>query len=146
MNWSLATAWLLTRPQDYNSRPMWALTFGGFWYNFSVFPFQGAHPTRSWTIFYDTIYACQDRRDDVKAGVKSTALLFGTWVKPILFIFAAIFVSSLAYAGYELHLDLGYFVVTVGGSTIHLLWQLVSLDVDDPKDCWRKFAVSGFSC
>lgn len=47
----------------------------------------------------DTIYACQDKRDDVKAGVKSTALLFGAHVKKILAVFAMSFVTCLAVAG-----------------------------------------------
>jgi 4-hydroxybenzoate polyprenyltransferase len=30
-----------------------------------------------WMVIYDTIYAFQDRADDVKIGLKSTAVLFG---------------------------------------------------------------------
>ena len=37
-----------------------------------------------WTIGYDTIYAHQDREDDISVGVKSTALLFGEKTKPII--------------------------------------------------------------
>ena len=33
----------------------------------------------AWTIFYDTIYALQDKEDDALIGVKSTARLFGFW-------------------------------------------------------------------
>jgi hypothetical protein len=36
----------------------------------------------SWTIVYNTIYACQDRDDDVAAEVKSTAVLFGSHMRP----------------------------------------------------------------
>ena len=43
----------------------------------------------------------QDRKDDVKAGVKSTALLFGDYVKPILGIFGATFVGCRGL-GYRL--------------------------------------------
>lgn len=42
-----------------------------------------------WTLVYDTIYAHQDKLDDVKAGVKSTALLFGEQTRPWLSGFAA---------------------------------------------------------
>ena len=44
-----------------------------------------------WTLVYDTIYAHQDKTDDVTAGVKSTALLFGEQTRPWLsgFAFAA---------------------------------------------------------
>jgi 4-hydroxybenzoate polyprenyltransferase len=37
-----------------------------------------------WTLVYDTIYAYMDKRDDVRAGIKSTALLFGPNTKAIL--------------------------------------------------------------
>jgi len=127
MNWGLPTAWLITSPADVKSSPMWALTFGAF----------------CWTILYDTIYACQDRKDDVKAGVKSTALLFGDWVKQILGIFAVAFVATLAYAGYQTNQSWVYFTISVGGCAAHLLWQLVTLDPDVPEDCWAKFDSNG---
>lgn len=41
-----------------------------------------------WTLVYDTIYAHQDKVDDISAGVKSTALLFGENTRPWLTSFA----------------------------------------------------------
>ena len=38
----------------------------------------------AWTIVYDTIYAHQDKHDDIKIGVKSSALAFGNNTKKIL--------------------------------------------------------------
>ncbi|KAJ3554256.1 hypothetical protein NM688_g3204 [Phlebia brevispora] len=52
-----------------------------------------------WTVYYDSIYACQDRTDDVKAGIKSTALLFGPRVKPAVRMFAVAFVGLMTLAG-----------------------------------------------
>ncbi|KAG5642152.1 hypothetical protein DXG03_003556 [Asterophora parasitica] len=127
MNWGLPTAWLMASPNDYKSSPLWVLMFGIF----------------CWTIFYDTIYACQDRKDDINAGVKSTALLFGDYVKPILAIFGAIFVATLAYAGQALNLGAEFFIISVGGCAVHLTWQLVTLDVENPKDCGAKFVANG---
>ncbi|KAI0724919.1 UbiA prenyltransferase family-domain-containing protein [Fomitopsis betulina] len=123
MNWGLPTAWLMTRPQDVTYTPMWVLLFGSL----------------CWTIFYDTIYACQDKKDDVKAGVKSTALLFGAYIKLILVTFAAVFVCTLAYIGLKLDMSLPYFVIGVGGSAAHLAWQLCTLNVDIPEECGKKF-------
>ncbi|TKY86602.1 hypothetical protein EX895_004241 [Sporisorium graminicola] len=51
-----------------------------------------------WTLVYDTIYAHQDKTDDVHAGVKSTALLFGDKTKPILSAFSASTVGLFAYS------------------------------------------------
>lgn len=128
MNWGLPTAWLIVAPGDIKSVPMYILTFG----------------TICWTIVYDTIYACQDRRDDVKAGVKSTALLFADWVKPILTVFATVFVATLTYAGMSTGHGWTYFALSVGGCAAHLVWQLLTLDVDSPEDCWSKFNSNGY--
>ncbi|TFY60194.1 hypothetical protein EVG20_g7505 [Dentipellis fragilis] len=97
----------------------------------------------SWTIFYDTIYACQDRKDDVKAGVKSTALLFGTWVRPILSCFALVFLASLVYAGFCNGKGLPFYLVSCGGALAHIGWQLATWDPNDPKDCGAKFKSNG---
>lgn len=128
MNWGLPTAWLMAAPNDWQFAPMWAFTIG----------------TVSWTIVYDTIYACQDRKDDVKAGVKSTAVLFGDYVKPILSCFAAAFIASLIYAGVTTGQGWIYYAVSVAGCAGHLLWQLITLDTEDPQDCWNKFDSNGY--
>lgn len=44
-----------------------------------------------WTVGYDTIYAVQDRTDDVRLGVRSTAVLFGQHTRSITF---GIYLSS----------------------------------------------------
>ncbi|KAI9433076.1 4-hydroxybenzoate polyprenyl transferase [Lactarius indigo] len=67
-----------------------------------------------WTMHYDTIYACQDRKDDVKVGVKSTAVMLGDFVRP--------FTSATPY----------FFYVTIGGTSLHLIWQYVTVDLDSP--------------
>lgn len=51
------------------------------------------------------------------------------------------FVATLAYAGLETNQGWIYFTVSVGGCAAHLWWQLGTLDVNEPKDCWQKFYV-----
>lgn len=96
---------------------------------------------RSWTIVYDTIYACQDVRDDVAAGVKSTAVLFGRHIRVILSVFATAFVLCLAIAGISNGQGAVYFAVTVAGAAGHLVWQLWTVDLEDGADCSKKFLV-----
>lgn len=115
----------MAAPEDLKSEAMWAVTLG----------------TICWTILYDTIYALQDKRDDAQAGVKSTALLFGSYVRPILLLFGTAFVASLAYAGVATGQNELYFGVTVGGAAAHIAWQLMTLDVESPSDCFNKFVV-----
>jgi len=66
--------------------------------------------TICWAIVYDTIYAIQDREDDLKIGVKSSAILFGsyTWLGVGLFVSFMLFFLSLA--GKISHLGAGYYV------------------------------------
>lgn len=52
-----------------------------------------------WTLVYDTIYAHQDKADDVNAGVKSTALLFAANTQPWLTGFTASAASLWALSG-----------------------------------------------
>ena len=52
-----------------------------------------------WTLVYDTIYAHQDKADDVKVGVRSTALLFGAHTRAVLSAFSAGSVGLVALAG-----------------------------------------------
>ncbi|GJM95717.1 hypothetical protein PR202_ga12494 [Eleusine coracana subsp. coracana] len=59
-----------------------------------------------WTLVYDTIYAHQDRKDDLKAGVKSTAIKFGHNTKYWLSAFGAACIGSLALSGYNAGLGL----------------------------------------
>ena len=53
-----------------------------------------------WTLAYDTIYAYQDREDDLKNNIKSTAVLFGSRGKTYVQIFYCLFIAFLAYANY----------------------------------------------
>jgi len=84
----------------------------------------------------DTIYACQDIKDDLKMGVRSTAILFGSWIRPLLICCAVIFVAMLAGAGFINQQGPAYFVLSVGGTAAHLLWQFLTVDLEVPESCW----------
>ncbi|XP_023143909.1 4-hydroxybenzoate polyprenyltransferase, mitochondrial [Amphiprion ocellaris] len=91
-----------------------------------------------WTLMYDTIYAHQDKEDDIKVGVKSTALKFQEQTKPWLSGFSVAMMSGLVVAGINANQTLPYYAVltTVG---IHLTHQIYTLDINKPEDCWKKF-------
>ena len=92
----------------------------------------------AWVIGYDTIYAHQDREDDMMIGIKSTALLFEQNTPAMLTLFYTIAVVLIGGAG-----------VMAGGSwifmlgllafAIHLSWQVVTIDIDDPAHCLKLF-------
>ncbi|KAK1792322.1 hypothetical protein P4O66_012272, partial [Electrophorus voltai] len=62
-----------------------------------------------WTLIYDTIYAHQDKEDDIKLGVKSTALRFQEHTKPWLGAFTVAMVSGLVLAGANANQTLPYY-------------------------------------
>jgi len=58
-----------------------------------------------WTVAYDTQYAMTDRADDLKAGIKSTAILFGELDLLIIGILQACFLAMMVYVFYVLSLN-----------------------------------------
>jgi len=99
----------------------------------------------TWTLFYDTIYAHQDREDDTLIGVKSTARLFGANTRVWLFGFQVATVLLMATAAImALAQDQGPVPLLVALTGIwgfgwHLTWQLRRLNLDDPASCRAVF-------
>ncbi len=99
----------------------------------------------SWTLFYDTIYAHQDKEDDALIGVKSTARLFAdntpAWLRG--FLMGAVGLMGLAVLGATIGgNNILAMVVALGGVWAfgwHLLWQLQRLNIDSPEVCLRLF-------
>lgn len=91
-----------------------------------------------WTMIYDTIYAHQDKQDDARIGVKSSALALGAQTKPALATLAVGKVGLLTAAGYFADLSTPYYVgVALSGA--HVARQVVSTDLENPKECMRAF-------
>jgi 4-hydroxybenzoate polyprenyltransferase len=91
-----------------------------------------------WVMGYDTIYAHQDKEDDVIAGVKSTALKFGSQTKLWLAFFFSCAVLLITLAGIAAQAG-QIFYVAVLAPALHLAWQVKSLDIDDAASCLRLF-------
>jgi 4-hydroxybenzoate polyprenyltransferase len=92
----------------------------------------------AWTVGYDTIYAHQDKEDDALVGLKSTALKFGPQTKPWLTLFYGLTVILLGLAAYYAGAGRVFFV-GLALASVHLAWQIVTLDVDDPANCLQRF-------
>ncbi|KAF7269386.1 hypothetical protein GWI33_017589 [Rhynchophorus ferrugineus] len=91
-----------------------------------------------WTIIYDTIYAHQDRVDDLKVGVKSTALKFNEDSQLWFSGFATLMTSSLLCAGIMSTQTWPYYTA-VGLVTGHLAHQISTLKINNSSDCLKKF-------
>lgn len=75
-----------------------------------------------WAVIYDTFYAMSDRKDDLKIGIKSTAILFGKHDLLIIFGSQLLMIINLIYIGKIA--ELGYlFYVSIGISAIFMMYQ-----------------------
>lgn len=98
----------------------------------------------AWTLFYDTIYAHQDKEDDALIGVKSTARLFADRTPRWLMLFLVLAVLLGLYAVIAALIDGSVLTLVlalggVWGFGMHLWWQLRHLDIDDVQTCLRLF-------
>jgi 4-hydroxybenzoate polyprenyltransferase len=91
-----------------------------------------------WTIGYDTIYAHQDKEDDLILGLKSSALKLGPSTQSWLVGFYAgavvLWAAACFLAGAHLIVAVALALVVA-----QLLWQVVTLDIDDPANCLVRF-------
>ena len=137
----------------------WPQVFLGLAFNWGALLAYAAHDGRigwpavvlwlagiAWTLFYDTIYAHQDKEDDALIGVKSTARLFGSQTRRWLlgFMVLSVTLAALAVLGALLAADVGPVAVLIAlaglwGFGAHLGWQLARLDIDDPEACMMLF-------
>lgn len=92
----------------------------------------------AWTIGYDTIYAHQDKEDDLMLGLKSTALHFGPatprWVAGFYGIAVLAWGIGAAHAGAHL---ISFVALALVG--LHFVWQVASLDISDADNCLTRF-------
>ncbi|MFK2905996.1 4-hydroxybenzoate octaprenyltransferase [Dyella ginsengisoli] len=85
-----------------------------------------------WSVIYDTEYAMVDRDDDLKAGAKSTAILFGDADLPILAILMATFELAMVFVGQRAQLGWPYWLALAGSVALfgYQLWRIRGRDRD----------------
>ena len=90
-----------------------------------------------WTVGYDTYYAMTDRDDDLKIGVKSTAILFGEADRVIILTLQALSLGCLLLAGSKLSWGSG-FNRSAGGRRL-LRWEFWYTRNKDRMRCFQAF-------
>ncbi|WP_108485174.1 4-hydroxybenzoate octaprenyltransferase [Oceaniglobus ichthyenteri] len=100
----------------------------------------------AWTLFYDTIYAHQDKEDDALIGVKSTALLFGDrshiWLRRFLVATVTLMALAIMAALINDRVSVLTLIVALGAPWAmgwHMVWQLGQLKTDDTTICLALF-------
>ena len=91
-----------------------------------------------WATAYDTMYSMVDRDDDLKIGVKSTAILFGDYDRVMIGLLQGLFVLAMALAGIDLGFSAIYFVA-LGIAVMLLLYQQFLINDRVPEHCFVAF-------
>lgn len=91
-----------------------------------------------WTIAYDTEYAMTDRDDDLKIGIKSTAIFFGKYDRWTIGLLQSIFLSLLMIVGAREHFSLIYFTSLFFAGLL-FLYQHFLMRKREPEKCFQAF-------
>ncbi len=91
-----------------------------------------------WTLIYDTIYAYQDIEDDLRIGVKSTAIKFANKGRKILILFNIIIFFGFILIGIISSFSpFYYFIISIANS--YLLTGILKCNFKDPANCLEIF-------
>lgn len=91
-----------------------------------------------WATVYDTMYAMVDRDDDVKIGVKSTAILFGDLDRLMIAILQALMLLALLQVGLHLEAGVAYYLGLAGAAGL-FAYQQYLIRRRERQDCFRAF-------
>ena len=91
-----------------------------------------------WSTIYDTFYAMADRDDDILAGVKSTAVLFGNDASMIVAILQATFLMVMVLIGSQLEMSFIYYLGLLV-ILVLFIYQQRLVDEERPADCLKAF-------
>jgi 4-hydroxybenzoate polyprenyltransferase len=91
-----------------------------------------------WTVAYDTYYAMADRDDDLKAGIKSTAILFGDMDLMMIASLQALFLLALWMLGARLGLAWPFTLSLLGAAAL-FFWEFQSSSRRDSDRCLNAF-------
>jgi 4-hydroxybenzoate polyprenyltransferase len=91
-----------------------------------------------WAVIYDTMYAMADRHDDLKAGIKSTAILFGQADVFIIGMLQLVLVLALKLIGEQAELG-GWYAVSLLAVIGLMAYQFFLIRNRDPKNCFAAF-------
>ena len=91
-----------------------------------------------WTIVYDTIYAMSDRDDDIKIGVKSTAILFGKYDRLIIGLFQVLFTATLFVIEDSFQLGL-FFKISIFLSVLIMVYHQYLIKDREKSKCFKVF-------
>ena len=91
-----------------------------------------------WTVAYDTMYAMEDRPDDLQVGVRSTAILFGRWDRTVIAVLQLAALGLMAWIGVRLGFG-GWYAAGLGGAMAFGIYQQWLIRNRERGPCLRAF-------
>jgi 4-hydroxybenzoate polyprenyltransferase len=91
-----------------------------------------------WTVAYDTFYAMVDRDDDLKIGIKSTAILFGDMDITITATLQVLVLAAMAMIGMDFGRGIWFFL-SLGAAALLFLYQQYLIRHRDRAGCFKAF-------
>ncbi|HSY46870.1 MAG TPA: 4-hydroxybenzoate octaprenyltransferase [Steroidobacteraceae bacterium] len=123
------------------------ISFGGWSVPMAFAAQTGALPRVAWVLYiaaviwaamYDTIYAMIDREDDLKIGVKSSAILFADMDKLLIGVMQLMMLAALLLVGRSMHYGAWYRDGVLAAAVL-FAWQQWLIRRRDPAGCLRAF-------
>jgi 4-hydroxybenzoate polyprenyltransferase len=96
----------------------------------------------SWTFLYDTIYGYQDIEDDLRVGIKSSAIIFSknNFDNPKKSLYKISIITTLFFVmlGVFEELSLYYFLIIIFSGFL-MLYKILKCDLKNPAKCLKFF-------
>lgn len=96
-----------------------------------------------WIVAYDTMYAMTDREDDLKIGIKSTAIYFGKNDRAIIGGLLCLLHVLWLYWALKNNVHIGFYYFWIAAMLV-LAYQLKLINKRIPIDCFKAFIVSSY--
>jgi 4-hydroxybenzoate polyprenyltransferase len=96
-----------------------------------------------WIVAYDTMYAMVDKADDLKIGVKSTAIYFGSYDSLIIGLMQALMHVLWLFWAISSNASWSFYIVWCLGASV-LMYQQQLIKAQVPQDCFRSFLMSSY--
>ena len=96
-----------------------------------------------WAIAYDTLYAVTDKNDDLKIGIRSSAIWFGDFVKEAIVLSYTCMMVCLVWIGLLEHFS-WVFYVFIGLSLIFIGFLYRQIKTMDPEACFAAFLSNNY--
>ena len=91
-----------------------------------------------WATAYDTMYGMADREDDLKVGVKSSAILFGEYDRAVVGLLQFLFILALILIGRDLNFGTFYYYALFIAA-LFLIYEQIMINKRVPVKCFEAF-------